>query len=194
MNAARLPSVRWAGFAVLWGGLWALAASSLWHATLLTLMLVQTGLLVVLGFTLGRAIMRKSPMVVRWARVFRWALLITAVLCFAVWMIPRLLDASVDSAWVMLWRVLSLSFLGGLPLCLSWYAMGPVIRGVLHVEALASVFRFGWLYVDSPVRLCTQYVYSDQRVLGYGLFCVGLLYLSWLAIVALGGWGVKRGG
>ncbi|HRK56564.1 MAG TPA: hypothetical protein PLQ67_03465 [Burkholderiaceae bacterium] len=172
---------------LLWLALWVPPLGSVWQSTLLMQMLVQTGLLIALGFVMGWMLLARYGHRLLALRVWRWALLVVAVFSLSIWMIPRLADASVESGWVLMIRALSLTFLGGLPLCWAWQAMGPVIRGVLHIEALASLFRLGWLYLDSPVRLCTQYVYSDQRMLGLSLLWIALVYLCWLAAVALRG-------
>lgn len=187
MLRVRSGSARWAIAVLLWLALWVPPLGSVWQSTLLMQMLVQTGLLVALGFVMGQMLLARHGHCLSAVRAWRWALLVVAVFSLSIWMIPRLLDASVESGWVLMGRALSLTFLGGLPLCWAWQAMGPVVRGVLHIEALASLFRLGWLYLDSPVRLCTQYVYSDQRTLGLSLLWIALAYLCWLAAVALRG-------
>jgi hypothetical protein len=118
--------------------------------------------------------------------MFRWALLILAAGTLAVWMIPRLLDLAVQSAGVDFAKVTSLALLGGLPLRIAWFHLGPVARGIVHVEALASLWRVGWIYVDSPSRLCTQYGLEDQQRLGALLLQAGAMYAVWLAWQALG--------
>ncbi len=100
-------------------------------------------------------------------------------------MIPRLLDLAVESASTDGVKAVSLVLLAGVPLRLAWEQFGPVERGVVHVEALASFWRLGWLYLDSPSRLCTQYGMDDQQRLGSLLLRAGFLYAAWLAWRAL---------
>lgn len=136
---------------------------------------------------LGRALLSACSMQNHRLRFYRWPLLLIALFVLMTWMLPRLLDLAVAHASVEAAKVCSLIFLAGLPLSVAWAYLGPVARGVLHVEALATVWRLGWLYVDSPTRLCIQYGYDDQLRLGHALLVVGGVYALWLAYVALGG-------
>ena len=49
------------------------------------------------------------------------------------------------------------------------------------------MWRLGWLYLDSPLRLCVQYGLDDQRRLGYALIGLGTVYAIGLATMALAG-------
>jgi hypothetical protein len=159
--------------------------SRLLESTMTSHMLVQLPLLVGGGWWLGgRLVMaraRKSAVL----RVFRWALLVTAVGTLALWMIPRLLDLAVEARTVDAGKALSLAVLAGMPLRWCWSLSGPVVRGLLQVEALASCWRLGWLYLESPDRLCRQYRFNDQLQLGQLLLVVGTVYAVWLAWNAL---------
>ena len=70
----------------------------------------------------------------------------------------------------------------GAPIALSWPRAGFVVRGVVLLELIATVFRLGWLYLISPVRLCSNYLLDDQQRLGKLLLAVGfsiVLILVW---------------
>jgi hypothetical protein len=121
----------------------------------------------------------------QFASDYRWPLLLLALGTLMVWMIPRLLDLAVESAAVDAAKLVSLLFLGGVPLGLAWSALGPVVRAILHVEALASLWRLGWLYLESPTRLCTRYALDDQTRLGGILLMLGAGYATWLLLCAL---------
>ncbi len=177
---------------LLWVGLWLPPLGPLLRSSMVGQMLVQLGLLVAVGFLLGRELRSLSTSLRCGAHSFRWPLLLLAATVLGIWMIPRLLDLAVQSALVETIKAVTLTFLGGLPLSWAWYSVGPVVRGLIHVEAVASLFRLAWLYVESPVRLCTQYLYDEQEVLGYSLGVVGVLYLAWLIYLALGGRGLQQ--
>ncbi|MBU6470291.1 MAG: hypothetical protein KGL00_01415 [Gammaproteobacteria bacterium] len=68
--------------------------------------------------------------------------LLFATFVTAFWMLPRVLDAAASEP-----------LLTGLPMGLSWPRMNFVVRGVFLMELIAVFFRFGWLYLISPVRL-----------------------------------------
>lgn len=159
--------------------------------TMLSHMLVQASLLVLVGYGLGATLMQGdssvSARIRTLARTYRWAFLLMAVTTLVVWMVPRLLDLAVENLWVDVAKALSLVFAAGVPLAWSWRSLPVVLRCVLHVEALATVWRLGWLYLDSPVRLCSRYGLEDQQRLGQSLMVLGALYALWLASVALMG-------
>ena len=95
---------------------------------------------------------------------------------------PLALDAALDDSSVTLAKFLSIPLLIGAPVALSWPHAGFVVRGVVLLEVIATAFRLGWLYLISPVRLCSNYLLDDQQQLGRILFAVGiaiLLVLVW---------------
>ena len=108
--------------------------------------------------------------------------LLLASLAGMVWMLPLAMDAALDDPRVALAKFLSVPLLIGAPIALSWPRAGFVVRGVVLLELIATVFRLGWLYLISPVRLCSNYLLDDQQRLGKLLLAVGfsiVLILVW---------------
>jgi hypothetical protein len=157
-----------------------------------THMLVQIPLLTTCGWHLGGRLAGRHPAALGALSRFRWALLVVAFATLAVWMIPRLLDLAVQSVQISLAKGLSLVLLGGLPLRLAWLHLGPVARGIVHLEALATFWRIGWIYLDSPSRLCTQYGLDDQQRLGGLVLQAGAMYAVWLVWLAMNGAGTRQ--
>ena len=199
-----MPSARFTRFCELWVQVlqtpgwrvaaWSLAALLLWcpglggllKQSMLTHMGLQLSLLVWVGHGLGRALLALRPTLRPLARRYRWAGLCLAAWTVMLWMLPRLLDLAVENSAVDLLKALTLVLCAGLPLAWSWPELSAVARGVLHAEALASLWRLGWLYLDSPARLCLRYRLDDQQRLGQCLMVAGVLYALWLLRVALG--------
>lgn len=154
-------------------------------SSMTTHMAMQMPLLVLCGWWLGGLIAQRAEARFRGLAALRWAAFVVAAATLSVWMVPRLLDLAVESATIDAAKAVSLVLLGGVPLRLAWTQFGPVERGVVHVEALASFWRLGWLYLDSPSRLCTQYGLDDQQRLGSLLVKAGFLYATWLMWRAL---------
>ena len=160
------------------------------QATMTAQMLVQIPLLVVAGWLISSVVPRHLD-----AALARWngagiAGALLASVTGAIWMLPRTLDASVDDAWLATAKFTSIPLLIGVPLALSWPLMTFVVRGVFLLELTASAFRMGWLYLVSPVRLCSNYLMSDQQRLGRLLLVLGAalcLLLAWKLI-----WGRVR--
>ena len=108
--------------------------------------------------------------------------LVLASLTGLVWMLPRAMDAALDDPLVTLAKFLSIPLLIGAVIALSWPRTGFVVRGVFLIELIATCFRMGWLYLTSPVRLCSNYLLDDQQRLGEYLVGIGaaiVLILAW---------------
>jgi hypothetical protein len=62
-----------------------------------------------------------------------------------------------------------------------------ILRAVLHLEAIATLLRLGWLYLLAPQRYCVSYGLDEQQLLAYVLLGYGTAYAAWLgARVMLG--------
>lgn len=131
--------------------------------------------------------MRHYPQLAAPLRPLRWSLLICSAFTLGIWMIPRLLDLAAGSFLADLVKATTLTFAGGLPLKLGWINAGPVLRGLIHIEVMASLVRLGWIYAESPARLCTSYGLADQYWLGASLITVGGGYAVITAWRALNG-------
>ena len=116
-----------------------------------------------------------------------WIGLLLASLTGVVWMLPLALDAALDDSRVALAKFLSVPLLIGAPVALSWPRAGFVVRGVVLAELTATLFRLGWLYLISPLRLCSNYLLDDQQRLGK------LLLAGGFAIVAVLAWKLMWG-
>jgi len=170
--------VAWGLLAVI---LWFPDLGGLLKSSMLTHMGIQVSLLIVVGHRLGHALLEYRPELTLVARRYRWALMLVTLVTLTVWMLPRLLDLAVESPVVDLIKALSLVLCAGVPLAWAWPQLPAVGRGVIHLEALASLWRLGWLYLDSPTRLCVQYSLDDQQRLGHLLMGAGAAYALGLA-------------
>jgi hypothetical protein len=64
---------------------------------------------------------------------------------------------------------------------------GFIVKGVLMLEFIATLFRMGWLYLSWPFRLCNSYLLDDQRRLGQYLVVAGVAVCVFVAAKLL--WG-----
>lgn len=168
--------------AILWAALAVPVVRHALESTMTLQMLAQIPLLVLAGWGFAQ----RTP---GWLdrRLVRWnhhgiSGLLLASLTGMVWMLPLAMDAALDDPLATLAKFLSLPLLIGVPIALSWPRAGFVVRGVVLLELTATVFRFGWLYLISPVRLCSNYLLGDQQWLGKLLIAVGfaiVLVLVW---------------
>lgn len=173
--------VRWAG-PILW---LTLALPPVRHAlesTLTLQMLVQIPLLALVGWWLRPFLPDRAVKVLNaWNRGGISGLLLASFAAM-IWMLPRTMDSALNEPWVELAKFTSVPVLLGLPLAVSWPRAGFVVRGVFLVEATATAFRLGWLYLVSPQRLCSNYLLGDQQLAGNALLAIGAamsLLLAW---------------
>lgn len=160
--------------------------SSVLQLRMSTHMLVQMPLLVALGYWAARLVMRQGLATARSGlliRRFRGSGILLAIFTLMAWMIPRLLDMAVEFAGVDAMKVGSLVFLAGVPLGLCWPEIGGPLRGVLHLEALATLARMGWIFIETPQRLCLQYGLDEQRFTGQMLLSLAFMYTLYLLFI-----------
>lgn len=172
-----------------------LAAASLWAAlvtpparawlesSMVLHMLVQLPLLAGIGFCAGWAWMQSRPggvsgRALGFAQSFNAGGLtgiLAASFVMVLWMLPRCLDlARLDDAVDTL-KFVSVPF-AGLAAALSWPRLPEIARAVVHLEVIATLFRFGWGYLAADERLCLAYLAGDQQRAGEILLWLGAAY------------------
>jgi len=123
--------------------------------------------------------------------------LLVAMFAAALWMLPRMLDAALQSSLVEAAKFTAVPLLVGVPLALSWPLMPPVARGFVWANLISHAAVLGWLYTVAPYRLCTRYLYDQQALVGAALFIVAMALLvgwGWFAIAGrpIGLWSRHR--
>jgi hypothetical protein len=177
----------------------ALAAAGLWlvlcapplrgwlESSMASHMLVQLPLLAAIGYALGWAWLRSRPGSTA-ARALATAQsfntggvtgILAASFVMVLWMLPRLLDLARFDAGVDALKFVSVP-LAGLAVALSWQRLPVIARAVVHLEAIATLLRFGWGYMASEERLCLAYLAGDQQLTGLLLIYLGA---AWAAAV-----------
>ncbi len=143
-------------------------------------MLLQIPLILFAGWSLAQG----CPEQVK-ARLHKWnyagitGLLLTSLVLF-FWMLPRALDSVLTDNTLELLKFLSL-VMAGAALKMSWHAAGMIVRGVFLGNVLPMMMVVGWLYIESPVRICNAYLSNDQLRTGRGLLALAIAgSLIWL--------------
>jgi hypothetical protein len=136
-------------------------------------MLLQFPLILLAGWLLANALSEQTR-----ARLQKWnhagvtgLLMASMVLMF--WMIPRALDLVLIDHTLESWKFISLA-LAGAALELSWRAAGMIVRGFFLGNVLPMMMVAGWLYIETPVRLCNAYLSNDQLRTGSGLLALSI--------------------
>ncbi len=143
--------------------------------SLVASLLIGYPLLVCFGYFLGVMALKRGSIVslVEYSGGIPGVLL--ASFALALWMIPRWMDASVAILNIGIFKYLSLIFLVGFMLGCSWPRMHFITRAVVKIEFLTMLFRLGWIYVISPDRLCNNYLFGEQVLLGKSFLVIALL-------------------
>jgi hypothetical protein len=171
--------------AILCGGL-ALAVPALRNgleSSMVTHMLVQLPLLALLGFALGRTVLlpNASQGGSRWLQAIQSynaggaTGLIAASFVMLLWMLPRCLDLARLDPSIDALKFVSVPA-AGFAVALSWPLLPRIARAVVHLEAIATLLRFGWGYLAAEERLCLAYLAGDQQRTGELLLWAGALY------------------
>ncbi|MEO8803520.1 MAG: hypothetical protein ABI304_05100 [Rudaea sp.] len=163
--------------AILWAVLALAPIRHALEATMTLQMLVQMPLLALAGWLVAQSIPRWLDRGLAYWNYNGISGLLLASLTGTVWMLPLAMDAALDDWRVALAKFLSIPLLIGAPIAVSWPHAGFVVRGVVLLELIATALRLGWLYLISPVRLCSNYLLDDQQQLGKILLTIGWLLL-----------------
>jgi hypothetical protein len=132
-------------------------------------MLVQIPLLAVTGVLMARALPPALTM-----RLAKWNAggvsgILLALIASSWWMVPRALDSALASPAMEVTKFVTLPLLVGVPLALSWGALGGIGRGFVIANVLPMWAVVGWAYAAAPVRVCNYYLVDQQVVAGFGL-------------------------
>lgn len=145
-------------------------------------MLIQFPLLILVGWLLGTKIINK------WTSFFsKWNRngvpgIILVVFITTYWMFPRAMDESLSLWHIEVFKFVSLPLVG-LLLKDSWWKIKTIGKSFIFLNYLSMFALMGWLYVDSPIQLCNNYLESEQRMLGGGfLFITGCMILYTIQI------------
>lgn len=168
-----------------------LLASPLAHwleSSLVSHLVVEFPLLIFIGMVVGLNL-DSSVAIERFSRSINrggiFGILLASFL-LAFWMIPRWLDASLTSTTIGYLKYASL-MISGFCLGVSWSKVHVLVRAVIKIEFLTMLFRLGWLYLISPVRLCNNYLLGEQVWLGRVFLMLAVtLAVYWLVPVFFG--------
>ncbi|WML38214.1 hypothetical protein RCG19_13375 [Neobacillus sp. OS1-2] len=93
------------------------------------------------------------------------------------WLLPRSLDAALNSSVFEILKYVTVPLLIGLPLAWSWGKLPGTVKGVVWANVISMLFVMGWLYANAPIRLCNNYLIGQQNQLGTTLMVLSLLCL-----------------
>lgn len=157
-----------------------------WQSHMALHMTGQIPLLVILGGLYVNHQYRQFAIRTKWGRRYRASLLLFALFTLSLWMLPRLLDGALHQWDIALLKWITLP-MAGAALVLCWPHLPVVLRAVLHLEAIATLLRLGWLYLLAPQGYCVSYGLDEQQLTGYVLIAYGIAYALILGISVMMG-------
>lgn len=172
----------------LWLVLWLPPVRSALESDMALHMAVQVPLLIMLGILVAAIVRAREP---RWFAEADWLGIpgiVAVVLGTSFWMLPRALDQAVSDPRADLIKFLSLPFLVGLPLGLSWRRMPPLGRAFIWANFIPKLGAIGGLYLGAPTRLCAYYRLDQQELAGWTLIAIALALGTTWFVAAFIGW------
>jgi hypothetical protein len=141
------------------------------ESTMIIHMLVQLPLLIIAGWFLGEYVNGKFPKVfiVYNDNGVPGIILFVAITMF--WMLPRTLDEALAFPMYELFKFVSLP-ISGILLVDSWGKINALGRIFIYLNYLSMFALMGWLYLDSPIQICNNYLVNQQKVLGWGFIFI----------------------
>ena len=160
--------------------------ANLMESVMIIHMHMQMPLLIFTGFLLARIFQLQFP------RFFeKWngngiPGIILFVIIVAYWTMPRSMDEALTSQSMEVFKFISLPLLAGIPLRVSWKMLKPRDKNITFYFFIIMFSAMGWLYIDSPVQLCNNYLIIEQITLGWGFITTAIcivIYLLYKAFV-----------
>ena len=100
------------------------------------------------------------------------------------WMLPLNLDLATGDPIYRALKVVTVPLCVGVSLKWVWLRCHPIIKIVVVFEIWAAAARIGWLYLESPGQLCSNYLIGEQQIVGRVLLMlsavtgvIGLFYI-----------------
>jgi hypothetical protein len=151
------------------------------ESSMIGVMLIQIPGLILTGYLLGRFIGKNSGQVTRYNDGGVPGLLLS-IFAILFWLLPRYVDLSLTNETVKLVKITSLPLMSGIPLGISWNKLHPIGQGVVKGNFISMLIVMSWLYLSVPVRLCNNYLESQQKDLGKMIVIIAvLLSMKWAA-------------
>lgn len=168
---------------VLYILLWVSPIITLVESIMILHMLVQIPLLIIAGWLVGQFVMIKyRSFFTKWNDNGVPGVLIFVFITM-YWMIPRAMDEALGIWYIELFKFVGLP-LAGLVFRDSWEKLQILGKSFIFLNYISMFGLMGWLYVDSPIQLCNNYLELEQKILGWGFLFITagmIIYIVQLA-------------
>jgi|SRR5690625_908203 len=144
---------------------------SLLESVMILHMLVQFPLLILVGYLWGKPILAKyGHFFAKWNTTGVAGILVVFIVT-TYWMIPRAMDESLTVWYIELFKFISLPLVG-LLFRDSWHKLEIIGKVFLFLNYVSMFALMAWLYIDSPIQICNNYLEVEQQMLGWGFLVI----------------------
>lgn len=134
-------------------------------------MLVQFPLLMVVGYLWGKPILEKCHQFFSKWNTTGVAGILVVLIVTTYWMIPRTMDEALSIWYIEFFKFISLPF-AGLLLRDSLKKIQITGKVFLFLNYISMFALMAWLYIDSPIQVCNNYLETEQQMLGWGFLVI----------------------
>lgn len=145
------------------------------ESSMIGTMLVQIPLLVCSGYFIGKGLPSNWKTEILYFNENGIAGILVTLFVVTFWILPRSIDAAVNSPLMETLKYITLPLIAGVSLFYSWKLLGSISKAFIWGNGISMIFVMSWLYTASPVRLCNNYLVNAQQQLGRALFVVGMV-------------------
>lgn len=152
------------------------------EASMIGQMLIQIPFLALAGYLFGVGIRKHMSSILSQLNSQGIPGLLIVIFTCTYWILPRSLDAPLNSVLFEAIKYVTVPLLIGLPLALSWGMLAFTIKGFVWANVISMNFVMGWFYANSPIRLCNNYLTEQQLQLGIVLMATSgilLFFFFW---------------
>ncbi|MBS4219206.1 hypothetical protein KHA96_12850 [Bacillus sp. FJAT-49711] len=141
-------------------------------------MLVQLPLLILVGWLIGKLLLKKyNGFFTKWNKNGIPGMLMVVIIT-TYWMLPRILDEALSVWSIELFKFIGLPCLVGVLLRDSWKKIQAAGKSFIFLNYISMFGLMSWLYIDSPIQICNNYLEIEQQMLGWGflMVTVGMIF------------------
>jgi len=150
------------------------------ESIMITHMLVQMPLLIIAGWLIGDYMVKRYPTFFeKWNGTGIPGIVLVYIVTM-YWMIPRAMDEALTLYVVEIFKFISFPLFVGIPLRASWEKLSELGKGFIIFNYIPMFGMMAWLYIDSPIQICNNYLESEQKVLGWGFLFIMLFMLLYI--------------
>lgn len=142
------------------------------ESIMFTHMLVQMPLLILSGWLIARFFQIRCPNFFEKYNSNGVPGIILFIIITMYWMIPRTMDEALLLNSIEVFKFVSLPLLAGIPLRDSWKKLDITGKSFVAFNYISMFALMGWLYIDSPIQLCNNYLETEQQNLGWGFIAI----------------------